>query len=321
MKTIKLFKILLLSILFSTLGLTSCVEEVVQPKADYTKILMDYMKANQLDISNVTTTWTIEAAALNTAGVTNYYIIDLRSATDYASAHIEGAVNSTVANVLTTAQNAGTKPIVVVCYTGQNAAYALAALRLSGYTTSKILKWGMSSWGPTYDKISVNVSSQAVGNANWSSTNTIKTPVTFSLPVLTATDTIGANILKERVQYMLTKGLQTAKAVDVLADPTKFFINNYWTEADVAVYGHIKGAYRLNETLKLSDAVGFKNLDANSTVLSYCWTGQTSAILSGYLTVLGYDAKSISFGANALVHANLLKNKWVAPTTDLPTVK
>ena len=88
-------------------------------------------------------------------------------------------------------------------------------------------------------------------------------------------------------------------------------------------YGHIKGAYRLNETLKLADATGFKNLSPSAVVVPYCWTGQTSAMVSAYLTVLGYDAKGLFFGTNNMIGTKLEKNSWTLekPTTNLPSVK
>ena len=103
-------------------------------------------------------------------------------------------------------------------------------------------------------------------------------------------------------------------------------IVNYWTDADVNQFGHIKGAYRLNETLKLTDPVGFKNLNPTAVIVPYCWTGQTSAMVSAYLTVLGYDAKGLMFGANNMIQDALLaakKNSWnnEKPKTDNPVVK
>ena len=77
-------------------------------------------------------------------------------------------------------------------------------------------------------------------------------------------------------------------------------------------YGHIKGAYRINETLKIAND-GLKSLDPNSTIVIYCWTGQTSALVSAYLNVLGYNAKSISFGANSMINSQLQQNKWTVP--------
>ncbi|HRZ96078.1 MAG TPA: rhodanese-like domain-containing protein [Paludibacter sp.] len=314
MKKLNLFKLALLSFTFSIIGFTSCVDPIEEPEVDHYKILTTYLKANSLDLNNMTTTWVIDAPTLNTAGVTNSYIIDIRSAADFAIGHIEGAVNSTLANVVTTAQNAGTKPIVIACYTGQNAAVALVALRLNKISNCKILKWGMSGWNVKFDSWTANISNQGKGHANWSTTNTIKTPVVFALPkitdaTLTAADTTGALILAKRITYMLSQGFRGINASDVLASPTSYFINNYWTDADVTKYGHIAGAYRLNETLTLA-ADGMKNLDASKTVVTYCWTGQTSALVSAYLTVLGYDAKGIKFGTNAMINADLMANKW-----------
>lgn len=324
MKTRNLFKIFLI-IAVSALSLSGCIKKEDEPQVDYYKVMTDYMAANTMDLPDVIASGVVTASAVN-ANKSAYYIIDLRSAADFAAGHIEGAVNSTVKDVLTAAQNAGSKPILLVCYTGQNAAYANICLRLSGYKDSKIMKWGMSAWGPSFDKWSANVSNQAVGHANWSTTNTIKTPVTFSLPTFTATATAGADILKERVKAALDKGFQGSKVSDVLGTPANYFISNYWTEADVNTYGHIKGAYRLNETLKLTDAVGFKNLDPNAVIVPYCWTGQTSAMVSAYLTVLGYNAKGLMFGANNMIQDQLFannKNSWnkEKPTTELPTVK
>ena len=314
MKKLNLFKLAVLSFAFSVIGFTSCVDPVEETVVDHYKVMTDYMKANNLDLNKMTDAWVVDAPTVNTTGISTYHILDIRAAADFALGHIPGAVNTTMANVVTAAAGV-TKPILVVCYTGQNAAVANVALRLSGFPTSKILKWGMTSWNPMFDKITANISNQAKGHANWSTTNTIKTPVLFALPKLAATefaagDTTGAKILAKRVTYMLSQGFKGLDAATVLTTPANYFIVNYWTEADVNVYGHIKSAYRLNETLLLGD--GMKNLDPAAKVVVYCWTGQTSALVTAYLNVLGYDASGIKFGTNAMINADLLKNKFSA---------
>ncbi len=314
MKKLNLFKLLLLSITFSVLGLSSCIDPVVEPAVDHYKVMSEYMKANNMDLNKMAETWVVDAPTVNTTGISTYHIMDLRTATDFALGHIPGAVNVTLTNVVTAAQGV-TKPILIVCYTGQTSAVAHVALRLSGFSTCKILKWGMSSWNPVFDKWTANVANIGKGHANWSTTNSVKTPVLFSLPMLakadfTAADTTGAKILAKRVTYMLSQGFKGVNASDVLLTPANYFIVNYWTDADVTTYGHIKGAYRLNETLLLGD--GMKNLDSASKVIVYCWTGQTSSLVAAYLTVLGYDASGIKFGTNAMINADLVKNKWSA---------
>ena len=82
------------------------------------------------------------------AFLAKYYIIDIRQAADFANGHIQGAVNVPFANILTEAAKAGTKPILVVCYTGQTACFAVGLLRLSDYRDAQALKWGMSGWNP-----------------------------------------------------------------------------------------------------------------------------------------------------------------------------
>ncbi|PLX09831.1 MAG: hypothetical protein C0596_00690 [Marinilabiliales bacterium] len=318
MKKADLFKLLLVAFAAFALVFTGCKDDEPDPvPTDYYEVLTTYLVAHDMDLTDVATDWIISADAVNTAGIANYYIIDLRASDDFSTGHIEGAHNTTLANVLTEAASAD-KPILLVCYTGQTAAHAHVACRLSGYSDCKVLMFGMSSWNADFDSWTANTSNQGTESANWSATNTIEANVTWSLPEFTATDTTGAEILEERVEYMLTEGFKGINASDVLASPTSYFINNYWTDADVNTYGHIAGAYRIKEDLGI-EAGGLENLDASSTVVTYCWTGQTSSLVTAYLTVLGYDAKSLKFGANGMIYDALTAHKWTA-SGDYPYV-
>jgi rhodanese-related sulfurtransferase len=267
-------KLFLLSIACLVLA-TSCKKVTDDPIVDtssYTT-LTTYMVNNNLDLPAVLNSWIVGAPALADVQtfINTYDIIDLRSAQDFAAGHIEGAVNSTLANVLTAAANT-TKPILVVCYTGQTAGHAVVALRLSGYPTAKVLKWGMSGWRADLSGPWANSTGDiAVGNPNWLNTPNLATPTTFADPTLTVTGT-GAQMLQARVTEMLNGGFNGVNSADVLATPSNYFINNYWAQADVDAHGHIAGAYRI---LPLSIAGGeMKNLDPSEVVVTYCWTGQ-----------------------------------------------
>jgi rhodanese-related sulfurtransferase len=63
-----------------------------------------------------------------------------------------------------------------------------------------------------------------------------------------------------------------------------------------------------------------KNIDPDKTVVTYCWTGQTSSMVTAYLNVIGYNAVSLKFGANGMIYSNLESHKFVTPTVDLPIV-
>jgi len=315
MKNKKFLNVLMLLALAFAVVMTSCRkddDDTDDPVVtDYYGELTTYLAANSMDLPSVLTSWTISAHDLDSLGTSNYYIIDLRSATDFAAGHIDGAHNCALGDILTYADSANGTPIVVACYTGQTAAWGHVALRLSGYSDCKILLFGMSSWNSVFDKWTANCGDVAIGDANWSTTNTIQTPVTFSTPSLTCTATDGAGILQERVAYILGLGLQGINNTDVLANPSAYFINNYWVESDVNAMGHIVGAYRIKETLNLTDN-GFANLNSGATVVTYCYTGQTSAAITAYLSILGYNATSLKFGANGMIYSNMTGHKWSA---------
>ena len=157
----------------------------------------------------------------------------------------------------------------------------------------------------------------AIGHTNWVTTGT-EPLATFSDPDITASGD-GAAMLASRVQEMLTNGFKGIGNTTVLDTPTDYFINNYWAQADVDLYGHIAGAYRINP---LSLSVGeMNNLDPSKTVVTYCWTGQTSSMITAYLNVIGYDAVSLKFGSNGMIYTDLQSHKFVTPTVDLPIVQ
>lgn len=281
-------------------------------------ILTDYLVAQDMDLNDVLgTSWITTAAAVYTiqtdADATNdYYIIDIRSSTDYATGHIEGAVNSTLLDIITTAGNASGKPIIVTCYSGQTAGHAVMALRLSGYPDAKVLKWGMSSWDISLaGSWNANIGNAGTSSANWTAApGALVANSTFDSPSISSASTTGEGILAERVTYMLTNGLKGVTNSDVLTTPSNYFINNYWAATDVEHYGHITGAYRISPlTIENGE---MNNLNPDKSVVTYCWTSQTSSMITAYLNIIGYDALSLKFGANGMIYDALASHKWSA---------
>jgi len=311
-----LMKYFLLLALVPTLLFTSCKDDSNTPVVEENvafETLKTYLVANNMDLNQVINT--PENGKFATKALDGKYIIDIRSAEKYNEDHLDGAVNSSVVDILETAKQSGGKPILVVCYTGQTAARAVCALRLSGYPKAAILKWGMSGQGLSAPWDGA-VSDMATNHANW--TNDAPAPTTTNnSPVLNTNATDGATILKERVQAMLENTNWNVKNELVLSSPENYQINNYFSEADWNGFGHFKGAYRLNP-LTLSGNQ-FSNLDPNETIVTYCYTGQTSSLITAYLEVMGYQkAKSLLFGMNGLQHShsqwtdntNITINQW-----------
>ncbi len=337
MKKINLLLIGLL--LIPTLFLTSCDrgDDIIGGTAAEPafKLMTDYMDANNLDINLIDTS--IEgkkfvvgapAAADLQTFLDTYYIIDIRNKDAYDLGHIEGAKNVLFANILTEASNAGGKPILVVCYSGQTACYATSLLRMydSEYRNTRALKWGMSGWNATTaGSWNNNIGNDAKDHANWSFSAATANS-SFDAPTLTSFSVDGGEILKERVEQVVADGFKTVSGGDVLAAPGNYFVNNYFSETDYSGFGHIKDAYRIKEDLLLSTN-GYLALNSasNANIVSYCYTGQTSAVLTAWLRVLGYDAYSMLFGMNGVYNSNPVwaSNQWGVGSSvpkDLPLV-
>lgn len=117
---------------------------------------------------------------------------------------------------------------------------------------------------------------------------------------------------------MLDNGFKGIDAADVLEHPEVNYLNNFWTQEDVDTYGCVKSAYRVKP---LSIANGeMKNYDPNRIAVTYCWTGQTSSMVTAYLNVIGYNAVSLKFGANSMIYNKLTAHKFVTPTVSRPVV-
>jgi len=276
--------------------------------------LKTYLIDNSMDLPDVLTGWITTAENIYTTNTdstpdNDFYIIDIRSGADFTTGHIANSVNSTFGDILTAAANADGHKIAVVCYTGQTASHAVVALRLSGFPDAVVMKWGMSGWNANNDHCTGGCGNTAAASGQWEAApGNIATNIEFGDPVITSSKTTGEDLLKEGVANLLADGFNKITNADVLADPSAYFINNYWAEADVTHYGHIKGAYRI---LPLSLANGeYKYLPSDKTIVTYCWTGQTSSMVTAYLKVLGYDVKSLVFGANGMIHDDLQSHKW-----------
>lgn len=315
----KQIKFLLYALFIMTFLFTSCEKEDEEPPVEEineSEVLVNYLESSGSPLGKdyvATDLPTIMAASelktLNETG--KVYIMDIRSATDFAAGHIKNAKNVAVADVLTHIKGVtltNYDKVAIVCYTGQTAGFAASILRLMGYSKVYSLKWGMCSWHNDFaGKWNTAVSN---GNAYASQFVATDTPkgTKGSLPVLSTGKTTGQEILEARATAVLTEGFTPASVTSatVFGSISNYYVINYWPAAQYANPGHIPGAmqYTPKESLKL--AVDLTTLPTNKTVAVYCYTGQTSAFLSAYLRILGYDAKSILFGTNGMIYDKMV---------------
>jgi rhodanese-related sulfurtransferase len=315
----------LILLIFPTLIISSCKKDDDDnnnptQKGTYAD-LKNYMAGAGLDLTDVLVSdpaWVVPASAVvDTIDFTipDWYVMDIRSNSDYLDGHIKGAVNVELKNVVTEAANAGGKKILIVCKTGQTAGHAVMALRLSGYPDAAVLKFGMAGWNPQFEgPWTSNIGNLADDHASEWSTSDSPSLESFANPSWEATATEGAEILAERVQLMLNNGFKSISSTDVFGHQSEFQTFNFWTTDDYTNFGHFSDAYQLKPISLANDVV--KAVDSEGTTLVYCFTGQTSSMVVAWLNVLGYDAKSILFGVNKLKYDELEeagKPHWHGP--------
>jgi rhodanese-related sulfurtransferase len=280
----------------ATLSFTSCKEdEIPSEEAVAYETLTTYLKSADMDLGKVITNAAGQKFVMGAptdGDVSGKWIMDIRSAAVFATGHIADAHNVAFSDILTAAATAD-KPILVVCFTGQTACYATSLLRLYGYEDTQALKWGMSGWSADFDSWSGKVGDLTT-DANW--TTDAADAGSFTAPSIVSSTTDGAALLQERVEAVVAAGFKTASNADVLANPGNYYVNNFFSEAHYTGFGHVKGAVRVSPlSIDACD-----KLDPNGKVVTYCYTGQTSAVITAYLNVLGFDAYSLTFGINGM---------------------
>jgi rhodanese-related sulfurtransferase len=312
----KNMRILFLSILAVALMVTSCKKD---EEVNESQVLAEYLESADSplmkDFVNTDMPTIMAASEVKTLNETGQiYILDIRSAADFALGHIANAHNVAVADVLTHVKGVDLTPytkVAVVCYTGQTAGFVTTILRVMGYDKAFSMKWGMCSWNADFaSKWNTTI---AAGNAYASQFTTTATAknVAGEMPVLTTGKTTGQEILEARVAAVLTEGFTPASVTNkaVFDNLGGYYIVNYWPAAHYDDPGHIPGAVQYEPKASIKLAADLKTLPTDKPIAVYCYSGQTSAFLAAYLRLLGYDAKSLLYGCNGMIYDIMVTKK------------
>lgn len=311
-------RILLLTALFAFLLVSSCKKDD-STKIDESKVLVEYLESANSplmkDFVNTDMPTIIAASEVKTLNTTNQvYIIDIRAAADFAAGHIANAHNVAVADVLThikTVNLTAYTKVAIVCYTGQTAGYVASLIRLMGYDKAYSMKWGMCAWNTTFaGKWNTAIASGNTYASQFVIDSTAKNAISHQLPGLITGKTTGQEILEARVSALLAEGFTPASVsgATLFGSLSTYYIVNYWPLSQYIdpALGHIPGAtqYTPKSAIKLSTFL--TSLPTDKTVAVYCYTGQTSAFLTAYLRLLGYDAKSVLYGTNGMIYDRMV---------------
>jgi rhodanese-related sulfurtransferase len=330
MKRIPILALLVIPVLLFIAGCSKDDDSPVQPTINESELLVQALEGADGGYLNTTCPAIVDAKLVyeDINGPKKWYLIDVRAAADYALGHVATAVNVPIANILehmkTITPNSYEK-IVIICYTGQSAAYTTAILRMAGYSNAFSMKFGMSSWHKDFDRVTSKVSSQYI--SQFVATDFPKAAA-GSLPTISTGKTTGADILKVRVDSVLaqTYSKVSIDAATVMANPANYYIVNYWPVSDYTLCKHIPGAIQYTPKADLKLSTFLKTLPTDKTIVVYCYTGQTSGNVATILRVMGYDARSLSFGTNGMIWQTMKDNsktrfEQAVDCNDFPYVK
>lgn len=249
----------------------------------------------------------------------NVLVLDIRNSFDYDAGHIKFAENVAMSDLIDYAKEKDLnyyEKVVVVCYTGQSAGYATSVLRHLGYNNVYDLKWGMCSWGKKFaeKKWLANTSSKyekdLVSDAAPKSAK-------GAYPIIETGKTNADSILEYQAKKLLAEGFgKAAIKVDTLfANLDKYYIINYWPE-DKYKFAHIPGAIQYTPKKTLKTTADLSTLPTDKPIVVYCYTGQHASFVVAYLRILGYNARSLVYGANSFMNGILKEKNWNAFTPE-----
>ena len=291
----------------------------IQNPSNEFEILLNYFETNGNFINSDLAPAIISADEVK-ANLRNdkYHVIDIRNQDWFDYAHIKEANNIASSELLTYFENkitpADYDKIVLVCYSGQSAAYFTSLLRLAGYDNVYSMKWGMASWRLDFAE---NSWLKNITNDYADKLETIENPKAEKglQPVLDTGRSEAKEILRDRLEKAFATPYKEyiIESADVFENPNNFYIINYW-EKEKSDIGHIPGAVMYEPNMSLSSSTDLFTLPTDKKIALYCTSGQSAAYAVAYLNVLGYDVGNIAYGANSFMNGVLKEKKLDAFT-------
>ncbi len=295
MKLRHIFSLILISII--AFIFQGCNKQNTGGNANAYNVLVNYLDSNGLDLPAIMEDHqSFLYDAPEEGNVSGKWVMDIRNASDFAAGHILQAHSVGYKDVLIAATGAD-KPILVVDYTGEVASYVVILLRLYGYEDAQALKWGMSGWNEQFDVWTLNCKN-LVNENNWTS-GSFETE-TYNFPDLVTDESDSTAILAERIKKVFAAGYKGIKPEDVLENSSGYSINFYMPENDYTGFGHVHGAFRVYPV----NSMDLSNFNPVKKIVNCSYSGHTSAAVSAYLNVLGFDAWNLKYGLNGMTNSN-----------------
>lgn len=254
------------------------------------------------------------------ANLTNYLIIDVRDSLEFYNGHIQGAKNLSNTELLNYLQSndiSSYNKIVIVSANGQSSAYYTCLLRLYGYGNIYTMNFGMAYWHTDF----ANTWLQKIKNSpNIEKYNNIDYPKGLLNDLPAVLEKSGKNIdeaVKQRIASFISRGFidkmdfsDINMTSDIDIGNSMYFIcygigDLYFQPARDGTNGHPPNSILYWQSSDFQSVKHLQTLPANQEILVYSYSGQLSAVVVAYLNVMGYQAKSLLYGACQLIYSRM----------------
>ncbi|TVQ90795.1 MAG: hypothetical protein EA393_05350 [Bacteroidetes bacterium] len=274
------------------------------------EILLHYLEENGDIVNHPDIPYFINAQEIHeNLNGSNYHVIDVRSPREFRRGHIAHAVNVQPENILDYFENRiepnSFEKITIVCNNAHLSGYVTAILRMLGYDNIYNMRFGMSSW---HDDIArrfwyANISDDLLGKLE---TTPHPKNEPGQLPVVSTGKTAGYEILRARAQKALEIQWEDISIdyLDILEGVEDYYVINYWPQV-LYDAGHLPGAIQYNPKKAFHSDEDILTLPVDRPLVVYCFTGQNAAYANAYLALLGYEFRSLDYGANSFIHQTM----------------
>ncbi len=275
------------------------------------KILLQYLEDNGNIVNHPDIPFFINAEEVyNNLLGSNYLVIDLRTTRDFNRGHIEKSVHILPENLLeyieTRIEPNSFEKIVLVCNDSHLSGYATAILRMLGYNNIYNMRFGLSSWNESVARRhwSANLSDDLMGRLE---TTPHAKNKEGNLPLVKTSQTTGYDILREQAQRALQVNWSdiSISYLDILEETENYYVINYWPQA-LYETGHLPGAIQYNPKKAFHSTEDIFTLPTDQPVVVYCFTGQNAAYANAFLSIMGYEFRSLDYGANSFIHQTMI---------------
>ncbi len=330
---------LLVSGIIATL-LFSCMEKIVEPvdvKYNSSADIIAYLETHgdYINSENNPSIISVDDAFNNSQ---NYLFMDIRIPSQFNDGHIENSRNFVIDELIDSLEfnsvdlNAG---IIIVSESGLKAAYATALLRMYGYTNVFSLNFGMAQWNEKFADVWVN----ARGDSEWwfvyEGGYYPKPKKGNSIPSVVGDNTATSveDFVKNRIKKFLSEN-EYQNAIATISEMDAKYSIRYSLYLDSFVFcyddkelyeliryfkdvappvtwgGHPRSSALYDAKIDFKASTNLLTLPVNKTIYSYSVNGQKSLYITTYLRLLGYNAKTIEYGAVSMIYYKLLLNQF-----------